>query len=89
MDWWLGIYLTLSHLSGLLSFGMPYLIPFVKKEPCTGMPVTESYGFLSSKRWQRPALYQMGTEIRLQKNDSDDWRKPPEFRKVQGQEEND
>lgn len=29
----LGIYLTVAHLAGLLSFGMPYLLPFVKKEP--------------------------------------------------------
>ena len=27
----LGIYLTAAHLSGLLSFGIPYLLPFVKK----------------------------------------------------------
>lgn len=32
----LGIYLVISHLSGLLSFGMPYLLPFVKKENETG-----------------------------------------------------
>ena len=29
----LGIYLTVAHLAGLLSFGMPYLLPFVKKGP--------------------------------------------------------
>ena len=28
----LGIYMTVAHLAGLLSFGMPYLMPFVKKE---------------------------------------------------------
>ena len=27
----LGIYLTVAHLSGLLSCGMPYLLPFMKK----------------------------------------------------------
>lgn len=27
----LGIYLTVSHLAGLLSFGVPYLAPFLKK----------------------------------------------------------
>ena len=27
----LGIYLTISHLCGLLSFGMPYMLPFIKK----------------------------------------------------------
>lgn len=28
----LGIYLTVSHLSGLLSFGIPYLVPFVEEQ---------------------------------------------------------
>lgn len=28
----MGIYLVMMHLGGLLSFGMPYLVPFVKKE---------------------------------------------------------
>lgn len=27
----LGLYLTVAHLAGLLSFGMPYLMPFIKK----------------------------------------------------------
>ena len=27
----LGLYLTAAHLAGLLSFGVPYLVPFVKK----------------------------------------------------------
>lgn len=27
----LGLYLTVAHLSGLLSFGVPYLVPFVEK----------------------------------------------------------
>lgn len=28
----IGLYLTVSHLAGLLSYGMPYLVPFVEKE---------------------------------------------------------
>lgn len=28
----LGLYFTVAHLAGLLSFGMPYLMPFVKKD---------------------------------------------------------
>lgn len=28
----LGLYLTISHLAGLLCFGVPYLVPFVKKD---------------------------------------------------------
>ena len=31
----IGVYLTVSHLAGLLSFGVPYLVPFVK---CRCMP---------------------------------------------------
>lgn len=27
----LGLYLTAAHLAGLLSFGVPYLVPFVEK----------------------------------------------------------
>ena len=61
-----GIYLTLSHLSGLLSFGMPYLIPFVKKEP-----VRESGdGILRipfHKRWQRPVYARKEQRRRLRK----------------------
>ena len=61
-----GIYLTLSHLSGLLSFGMPYLIPFVKKEP-----VRESGdGILRipfHKRWQRPVYTRKEQKCRLRK----------------------
>ena len=61
-----GIYLTLTHLSGLLSFGMPYLIPFVKKEP-----VRESGdGILRipfRKRWQRPVYTRKEQSRRLRK----------------------
>ena len=32
----LGLYLTVSHLAGLLSFGAPYLAPFIRKERETG-----------------------------------------------------
>ncbi len=28
----IGLYLTVSHLAGLLSYGMPYLVPFVEKD---------------------------------------------------------
>ena len=29
----LGVYLTIAHLAGLSSFGVPYLVPFIKKDP--------------------------------------------------------
>ena len=28
----LGVYLLVSHLAGLMSFSVPYLVPFIKKE---------------------------------------------------------
>ena len=28
----LGVYLVIGHLAGLISFGIPYLVPFIKKE---------------------------------------------------------
>ena len=28
----LGVYLVVGHLAGLVSFGAPYLVPFIKKE---------------------------------------------------------
>ena len=32
----LGVYLTVGHLAGLVSFGVPYLVPFIKKEQGEG-----------------------------------------------------
>lgn len=32
----LGIYLTVGHLAGLLSFGVPYLVPFIRKKDRMG-----------------------------------------------------
>lgn len=66
----LGIYLTVSHLSGLLSFGMPYLLPFIKKEPCRA----SGEGILRvpfRKRWQRPfyARWQQNVRLRRKKNE--------------------
>ena len=62
----LGIYLTLAHLSGLLSFGIPYLLPFVKKEPCRDA----GQGILRvpfRQRWQRPLYTRWQQKIRLRK----------------------
>lgn len=66
----LGIYLLVSHLAGLLSFGMPYLMPFVKKEPERGV----GDGILRmpfQRRWQRPPYAQREESVRLKKKDSD------------------
>ena len=62
----LGIYLLIAHLAGLLSFGMPYLMPFVKKEPEPGV----GSGILRMpfrKRWQRPLYAKREENIRLKR----------------------
>ncbi len=64
----LGIYLTVSHLSGLLSFGMPYLMPFVKKEP--GVDIGD--GILRiplRKRRNRPLYTKKNEELRLKRRE--------------------
>ena len=35
----LGLYLTMAHLAGLLSFGVPYLVPFVERRTVRRKPV--------------------------------------------------
>ena len=62
----LGIYVTVSHLAGLLSFGLPYLSPFVKKESQdhTGEGVLR-IPFM--KRIYRPVYAREQQRIRLKK----------------------
>jgi spore germination protein len=60
----LGIYLTLGHLSGLLSFGTPYLLPFVKKDSKCGV----GDGILRlpfRKRKYRPLYARRAEKLRL------------------------
>lgn len=62
----LGIYFMIAHLAGLLSFGMPYLMPFVKKEPAKGV----GDGILRmpfQKRSQRPLYAKRDEVLRLKK----------------------
>ena len=62
----LGIYLTIAHLSGLLSFGMPYMLPFIKKEPSRAA----GEGILRipfQKRWQRPLYTRWQQKVRLRR----------------------
>lgn len=64
----LGIYLTVSHLSGLLSFGMPYLMPFVKKDKGAGT----GDGILRiplRKRRNRPVYAKKNQELRLKRRE--------------------
>ena len=46
----LGLYLTMAHLAGLLSFGVPYLVPFVEKnsEAETGGRISPKEELLST-----------------------------------------
>lgn len=64
----LGAYLTVSHLAGLLSFGLPYLVPFVKKEPEHDV----GNGILRiplRKRKQRPVYARKDESLRLKRRD--------------------
>ena len=60
----LGIYLTISHLAGLLSFGMPYLLPFVKKAPERNVG-DGIFRLPFRKREQRPVFARSQQSIRL------------------------
>lgn len=60
----LGIYVLTGHLCGLLSFGMPYLVPFVKKEQERGA----GGGILrlpARKRKKRPVYAREEEKVRL------------------------
>lgn len=62
----LGIYLTVAHLAGLLSFGMPYLMPFVKREDAGGA----GEGILRPpfrKRKKRPVYSRQEEKLRLKR----------------------
>lgn len=64
----LGLYLVISHLAGLLSFGMPYLMPFVKKERSSGI----GDGILRiplRKRRNRPLYARKEEELRLKRRE--------------------
>lgn len=62
----LGIYLVISHLAGLLSFGMPYLMPFVKKvrHSDTGERIIR---IPFRKRINRPLYAKKKEELRLKR----------------------
>ena len=64
----LGIYMTVAHLAGLLSFGMPYLMPFVKKEEAGGT----GEGILRlpfRKRKKRPVYARQEEKLRLRRRE--------------------
>ena len=61
-----GVYLTVSHLAGLLSFGIPYLTPFVKQSTDNGTG-SKIVRVPFKKRWRRPPYARKNERVRLQK----------------------
>ena len=61
-----GVYLTVSHLAGLLSFGVPYLIPFVEQSTDNGTGI-KIVRVPFKKRWRRPSYARQNERVRLQK----------------------
>ena len=61
-----GVYLTVSHLAGLLSFGVPYLTPFVKQSTDNGTG-SKIVRVPFKKRWRRPSYARQNERVRLQK----------------------
>ena len=65
----LGVYLVIGHLAGLISFGMPYLVPFIKKE----QKGSRGEGVLRvplRKRVLRPLYAREEQKIRLKRKES-------------------
>ena len=62
----IGVYLTVSHLAGLLSFGVPYLTPFVKQSMDNGTG-NKIVRVPFKKRWRRPSYVRQNERVRLQK----------------------
>ena len=62
----IGVYLTVSHLAGLLSFGVPYLSPFVKQSTDNGTG-SKIVRVPFKKRWRRPSYARQNERVRLQK----------------------
>lgn len=65
----LGVYLVIGHLAGLISFGIPYLVPFIKKE----QKGSSGEGVLRvplRKRVLRPLYAREEQKIRLKRKES-------------------
>lgn len=64
----IGIYLVVSHLAGLLSFGMPYLMPFVKtmRHPQAGDGIIR---IPFRRRKNRPLYANKDEELRLKRKE--------------------
>lgn len=65
----LGVYLVIGHLAGLISFGIPYLVPFIKKE----QKGSRGEGVMRvplRKRVLRPLYAREEQKIRLKRKES-------------------
>ena len=65
----LGVYLVIGHLAGLISFGIPYLVPFIKKE----QKGSRGEGVMRvplRKRALRPLYAREEQKIRLKRKES-------------------
>ena len=67
----LGMYLVIFHLAGLTSFGVPYLVPFVKKDASRGNRGIGN-GILRLPIWkrrQRPLYARKEESLRLRRRE--------------------
>lgn len=65
----LGVYLVIGHLAGLISFGIPYLVPFIKKEQ-KGSRGERVLRVPLRKRVLRPLYAREEQKIRLKRKES-------------------
>ena len=65
----LGVYLVIGHLAGLISFGIPYLVPFIKKEQ-KGSKGDRVLRVPLRKRVLRPLYAREEQKIRLKRKES-------------------
>ena len=65
----LGVYLVIGHLAGLISFGIPYLVPFIKKEQ-KGSRGEGVWRVPLRKRVLRPLYAREEQKIRLKRKES-------------------
>ena len=66
----LGVYLTMGHLAGLVSFGVPYLVPFIEKKPGSGRE-EGIWRVPLRMRWLRPLYARKEQNVRLKRKESD------------------
>ncbi len=65
----LGVYLVIGHLAGLISFGIPYLVPFIKKEQKGSRGERDSESS-AAQEVLRPLYAREEQKIRLKRKES-------------------